>query len=66
MTAMVDANYSGVGTANLSALTTANTGITFNLSGTGTTPQAASAFRIWTKQAGSILDCDFVNVSIFR
>tara|TARA_R110002126_G_scaffold178720_6_gene327766 strand:- start:3501 stop:3968 length:468 start_codon:yes stop_codon:yes gene_type:complete len=65
-TAMPDANYAAVGTANLSSLTTANTAITFNLSGTGTTPQAASAFRIWAKQAGTLIDCDFVNVTIFR
>jgi hypothetical protein len=61
-TAMPDANYSTVGTANLS---TANYGLIFNPS-YGAVP-TTTTFRFSTSAGGTTLfDCLYINAAIFR
>jgi len=65
-TAMVDADYSAVGTSNLTTMGAGNTAFTLNPSGSGTTAFTSGAYRIWIKQGGVLFDADLTTVAIFR
>jgi len=65
-TAMVDGNYSAVGTAILSTSGTGNTVFTLNHSGSGTTAFTSGAYRIWIKQGATLVDADLITAAIFR
>lgn len=63
---MPDTNYAVAMSAGLSTTGAANTPILPTFSGSGTTPKTTSAVRVWCKQAGTLVDADFVDVTVFR
>lgn len=63
---MPDTNYAVAMSAGLSTTGAVNTPTLPTFSGSGTTPKTTSAVRVWCKQAGALVDADFVDVTVFR